>query len=53
MFMPDLLRHLETLSRNLLALGRKGIVNRVELEALRRAEEFFRANADSFGRQGG
>jgi hypothetical protein len=47
MFLPDLLRHLETLSRNLLRLSRKD-GNRVEQDALQRAEEFFRVHAESF-----
>jgi hypothetical protein len=42
MFLPDLFRHLETLSRNLLKLSRKE-GNRVEIDALRRAEEWFGA----------
>jgi hypothetical protein len=46
-FLPEMFRHLETLSRNLLKLSRKE-GNRVEMDALRRAEEFFRVHAESF-----
>ncbi len=47
MFLPDLLHHLETLSRNVLRLSRKE-GNRVEIDALCMAEAFFHAHAESF-----